>query len=220
MKVLITGASGMVGKGVLLECLQSDRISSVTVVGRNSCGIKHEKLNEILHRDFTDFTTIADKLNGFDACFFCMGVSSAGLSEEKYRILTYDITLGFARILLKNNSNTCFCYVSGAGTDSTENGRMMWARVKGKTENDLMSLPFKSSYMFRPGLIQPMKGIKSKTKLYNYFYTLTKFLFPIFNHFPKYVTTTEKMGRAMINAAVSGYSKKILESSDINELAE
>ena len=174
MKVLILGSTGMVGKGVLLECLEDSDIKNILVLNRQSCNISHNKLKEIIHENFFDFSTIKEQLKGFNACFFCLGVSAAGLDEKKYSKITYDLTLGFAQIMLELNPNSIFCYVSGAGTDSSEKGRIMWARIKGKTENALLALPFKESYMFRPGYIQPLKGVKSKTGAYNVFYSIFK----------------------------------------------
>ena len=219
IKAIITGSSGMVGKGVLLECLESSLVESVLVVNRKSIGIKHDKLKEIIHSDFFDLAAIASELTGYNACFFCLGVSSVGLSEQDYHRLTYDLTLNFAKAVLSINQSMTFCYVSGAGTDSTEKGNSMWARVKGKTENALMQLPFKAAFMLRPGYIQPMKGVKSKTSLYQIIYNVFGFLYPLLKHFfPKHVTTTELLGLAMINAANRGYEKQILETKDINQL--
>ncbi len=169
----------MVGKGVLLECLDHPEVESVLVINRSSLGIEHEKLKEIVHNDFNDFSSIQDQLAGYNACFFCLGVSAVGMSEEKYRKITYDLTLQFAELLSSLNPDMIFNYVSGAGTDSSESGRQMWARVKGKTENDLLNLPFKKVYLFRPGVIIPRKNIKSKTTLYNIAYFVLKPILPI-----------------------------------------
>lgn len=219
MKVLLFGATGMVGQGVLRECLLDPDVRSVVTIGRGATGRKHEKLREIVHKDLLDFSVIESGLAGFDACFFCLGVSSAGMSEEEYRRVTYDITMAAARTLVKLNPGMTFIYVSGAGTDSSERGRTMWARVKGKTENDLLRLPFKAAYMFRPAGIQPLHGIRSKTKLYQAVYTVTGPLLPLLKRLlPKYVTTTEQLGRAMITAAKQGAPKPVLESDDINRL--
>ena len=220
MKVVIFGATGMVGSGVLKECLNDSRVLSVLAVGRKACGFRHQKLREIIHLDFFDYTGINDDLNGHDACFFCLGVSAAGRREKDYHRLTYDLTVLAAETLLSLNPNLTFCYVSGAGTDSTESGRFMWARVKGKTENQLLRLPFKAAFMFRPGYIQPVKGVRSKTRLYQFIYTLLGPSYPLMRRvFPRHVTTTEKVGRSMIRVAEAGYSKPIIESHDINELA-
>ena len=220
MNVIIFGATGMVGQGVLLECLDHLEVSGILAVGRSSCGIDHPKLQELLHQDFFDYSPIESDLTGYDACFFCLGVSAAGMSEEQYNRLTYELTLSAAGTLVRLNPSMTFCYVSGAGTDSSESGRMMWARVKGKTENHLLQLPFKAAYMFRPGYIQPMKGIRSKTKLYQTFYTFGRPLYPALKTlFPSFVTTTEKVGVAMIKVALHGYPQPLLENRDINALA-
>jgi uncharacterized protein YbjT (DUF2867 family) len=218
VNVLLFGATGMVGQGVLRECLLDPDIQSVLVIGRSATGQRHEKLREIVHDDFFDLSAIEPELTGIDACFFCLGVSSAGMTEESYRRVTYDLTIAAARTLARLNPGMTFLYVSGAGTDSTERGRVMWARVKGETENALLRLPFKAAYMFRPGFIQPLHGIKSKTKLYQAFYMASRPIFPLLRAFPKYVTTTEQLGRAMIKVARRGASTPILESVDINRL--
>ena len=210
----------MVGQGVLLECIGHKSISSILVVGRSSCGVNHAKVDEIIHSDFADYVAIEDRLVGLDACFFCLGVSAAGMSEEDYRHVTYDFAVGAAEILARLNSEIVFCYVSGAGTDSSEKGRTMWARVKGMTENHLLKMPFDSAYMFRPGYIQPKKGVRSKTRLYQAMYTVLSPLYPIWKTlFPSFVTTTEKVGLAMIQVAENGFSKPVLETRDINALA-
>jgi len=216
LKVIITGTTGMVGKGVLLECIDSPDVEQILVINRNPVGITHPKLKEIIHKDFFDWSGIREQLNGYNACFFCMGVSSVGMNEADYRRMTYDLTLGFAKEVLAKNNDMTFCYVSGAGTDSTEQGRMMWARVKGKTENDLLALGFKDSYMFRPGFIQPMRGIKSKTALYQSIYNIISPLYGLLRRLPKYVTTTVIIGKSMIRVAMDGCDKKVLESIDIN----
>jgi uncharacterized protein YbjT (DUF2867 family) len=219
MNVLLFGASGMVGQGVLRECLIDTEVTTVLSIVRSSTGQVHAKLREIVHKDFLDFSSIEKELSGFDACFFCLGVSSAGMSEENYRRITYDITLAAAQILVKLNPQMTFIFVSGAGTDSSERGRAMWARVKGQTENALLRLPFKAAYMFRPAVIVPLHGIKSRTMLYRVPYTVLGPLLPLLKRlFPKYVTTTEKLGRAMLIAAKRGAPTPILENSDINEL--
>ena len=219
MNVLLFGATGMVGQGVLRECLLDPGVQSVLSIGRSATGQRHPRLRELIHRDFLDFSPIENDLAGFDACFFCLGVSSAGMKEEDYRRITYDFTMAAARTLARINPNMTFIYVSGMGTDSSERGRPMWARVKGKTENDLLGLPFKAAYMFRPGLIVPLDGIESKTRLYRAFYAVMAPLLPLLNAaFPKYVTTTEQVGRAMITVARQGASKPVLENKDINEV--
>jgi len=168
--VIITGATGMIGKGVLLECLDSDLISEVLVIGRNSIGMQHPKLKELVHRDFSNFSDVRSQLAGYDACFFCLGISAAGLNEEQYKRITYNFTLALAKTLFELNPQMTFNYVSGQGTDSSEKSRMMWARVKGKTENDLLTMGFKHAFMFRPGMIIPLRGIKSRTKSYQFMY--------------------------------------------------
>jgi uncharacterized protein YbjT (DUF2867 family) len=221
MKVLIFGASGMVGQGVLRECLDCDDVSSVVVIGRGPCGLEHSKLEEIMHRDFLDYGPIEDRLGGLCACFFCLGVSAAGMSEEDYRHITYDFTVSAAEVLSRLNPDMVFCYVSGAGTDGTGKSRSMWARVKGETENRLLELPFKAAYMFRPGYIQPMKGVRSKTRIYQVLYTVLAPLYPVWRSvFPKFVTSTEKVGVAMIRVAREGYARPILETPDINRMAD
>ncbi len=220
MQVMLFGATGMVGAGVLQECLIDPRVTSILVVGRQTCGVTHPKLQEILHADFFNYSDIQPQFAGSRACFFCLGVSSVGMPEESYRRLTYDLTLAAARSMLAVNDQLTFCYVSGAGTDTTERGRMMWGRVKGATENALLRLGFKAAYMFRPGFIQPLKGIRSKTRWYQAIYTALGPLYPILSRVaPTYVTTTEAIGRAMIRAVVHGYQKPILETEDINRLA-
>jgi hypothetical protein len=210
----------MVGGGVLLECLDHPDVTSILAIGRTSCGVTHDKLQEVLHTEFFDYTQIEERLTGYDACFFCLGVSAARMSEERYTQLTHDLTLAAAETLVRLNPRMTFCYISGTGADSTESGRTMWARVRGKTENDLMKLGFKASYIFRPGYIQPMKGIKSKTRLYRTLYAVFAPLYPIFKMIaPNYVTTTEKVGLAMIRVTQSGYGKQILENRDINAVA-
>jgi len=219
MNVLLFGASGMVGQGVLRECLLDSEVATVLSIVRSSTGQQHQKLQEIIHKDFLDFSPIEKDLAGFDACFFCLGVSSAGMPEENYRRVTFDITLAAAQTLVKVNPHMTFIYVSGAGTDSSERGRTMWARVKGQTENALLRLPFKAAYMFRPAVIVPLHGIKSRTRIYRVFYTvLGPFLSLLRALLPKYVTTTEKLGRAMLIAAKRGAPKPVLENSDINKL--
>lgn len=220
MKVLILGSTGMVGKGVLLECLEDSNIKNILVLNRQSCNISHNKLKEIIHENFFDFSTIKEQLKGFNACFFCLGVSAAGLDEKKYSKITYDLTLGFAQIMLELNPNSIFCYVSGAGTDSSEKGRIMWARIKGKTENALLALPFKESYMFRPGYIQPLKGVKSKTGAYNVFYSIFKPFYLILKLFNGLVTDSVSLGKAMIYVAINGYDKRIIKSKDIYVLSQ
>jgi uncharacterized protein YbjT (DUF2867 family) len=219
-KVIITGATGMVGKGVLLECIDHDAIGEVLVIGRNSVEMEHPKLKELIHKDFTDFSGVSDQLKGYDGCFFCLGISAAGLNEEEYTRITYDYTLELAKTLYGNNPGMTFNYVSGQGTDSSEKGRMMWARVKGKTENDLLKLGFKQAYMFRPGAIIPLRGIKSRTKsyqfMYDYFMWLVKGIKAIA---PNSVVNTTQIGLAMIQTMLKGYDKQILSPKDILKLS-
>jgi uncharacterized protein YbjT (DUF2867 family) len=217
MKVILFGATGMVGQGVLRECLLDADVERVLAIGRSPTGQTHAKLREIVHDNFLDFSTVESQMSGFGACFFCLGVSSVGMSDERYRHLTYDITMAAARTLAKLNPGMVFIYVTGRGTDSTEQGRLMWARVKGKTENDLLKLPFKAAYMFRPAGIQPLHGIRSKTAWYQAIYVAAAPLLSLLNRVaPKYMTTTEQVGRAMIRVARDGYPKPVLESEDIN----
>ena len=217
MNVILFGATGMVGQGVLRECFLDRDIQQVLTVGRSATGQQHPKLRELTVPDLMDLTAVEPQLTGYDACFFCTGVSSAGMTEEKYTHLTYDLTLSVAQALARLNPTMTFLYISGAGTDSTEKDRIMWARVKGRTENALLSLPFKSAYMFRPGFIQPLHGIRSKTRLYQFLYDILAPIQPLLKgRLPKYITTTEQLGRAMIAVAKNGYPKPILESLDIN----
>jgi uncharacterized protein YbjT (DUF2867 family) len=219
MKVILFGATGMVGQGVLRECLLDTDVESVLAVGRSATGQTNPKLREIVHADFLDFSAIESQLTGFDACFFCLGVSSLGMNEERYRHLTYDITMAAATVLAKLNPGMVFVYVTGRGTDSTEQGPLMWARVKGKTENDLLKLPFKAAYMFRPAGIQPLHGVKSKTGWVQAIYVGTAPLLSLLTRVaPAYMTTSEQVGRAMIRVARDGYPKPILESEDINRI--
>ena len=220
LKVVITGATGMVGKGVLLECLENQDINSVLLINRRSIEMQHDKLKEIIHSDFYDLSSIEEQLKGYDACFFCLGISAYRMSEEDYTKITYDLTLHFANTLLKLNPEMTFCYVSGQGTDGAEKSRMMWANVKGKTENAILALPFMKAFMFRPGFIQPMRGIKSSTKMYNTMYSIIKPLMPLLKFlFPKSITNTDRVGKAMINSVTKGYPKTHLDNHDINQLS-
>lgn len=221
MKVIITGATGMVGKGVLLECLDHAEITEVLSISRRPTGIDHPKLKELIHQDFSEFTSVRDKLKGYDACYACMGVSSAGMKEEQYTWLTYDFTLALAKELLGINPETTFTYVSGAGTDPSEKGRSMWARVKGKTENDLLNLGFKQAFMFRPGAIIPLRGIQPSSKLYRVLINHLKWLLKLIKWItPHAVVDTTQMGLAMINVTRKGYEKNVLKPRDIQILAE
>ncbi|MEU7836304.1 MULTISPECIES: NAD-dependent epimerase/dehydratase family protein [unclassified Nonomuraea] len=216
MKVIIFGATGMVGQGVLRECLADDRVTAVLTVGRTPTGRTHDKLRELAHPDLLDLTPIEAELSGYDACFFCLGVSSAGMSEKDYRRVTYDFTLAAGETLARLNPGSTFVYVSGVGTD--EHGRAMWARVKGQTENALLALPFEA-YMFRPGYIQPMHGVTSRTTWYRLAYVVTAPFYPILRLlFPAAVTTTERIGQAMITVADRGAPKRILGPLEINAL--
>jgi uncharacterized protein YbjT (DUF2867 family) len=221
LNVVIFGATGMVGKGVLLECLDDARVGRVLLVSRHPIDVSHSKLREIIHQDFFDFSSIQSQFVDLDACFFCLGVSSVGMSESDYTHLTYDLTLAAATTIASvTGRRLTFCYVSGEGTDSTERGRSSWARIKGRTENALLRLPFKAAFMFRPGYIQPLKGIRSKTRWYQAMYDVLGSLYPLLRRaLPRYVTTTANMGRAMIQMAAAGYSKQILFSPDINRLS-
>ncbi|AYA35798.1 NAD-dependent epimerase/dehydratase family protein [Hymenobacter oligotrophus] len=217
MNVIVTGATGMVGEGVLHECLLDAAIEQVLVVTRRPSGVQHPKLREVLLTNFADPSPLEDELAGYDACFFCLGVSSIGLSEEEYIRLTYDLTLNFARLLARLNPQMTFCYVSGAGTDGTERGRQMWARVKGRTENAVRQLPFRRAYAFRPGYMHPTPGLRHTLSGYRYF----AWAYPALRRlFPAYVSTLQEMARAMINAAKFGYSKPVLEVKDVVALAQ
>jgi uncharacterized protein YbjT (DUF2867 family) len=219
VKVILLGATGMVGQGVLRECLLDPEVESVLTIGRSATGQQREKLHEIVHNDLSDLSAIEDKLSGYDACFFCIGVSVAGMNEQAYRRVAYDLTISAAGTLARLNPGMTFIYVSGAGTDSTERGRTMWARVKGQTENALLKMPFKAAYMFRPAYIQPFHGIRTKTRLYAVFYAVLGPLYPLWKLlFPKYITTTECVGRAMLNVAKRGAPESVLENPDINNL--
>jgi uncharacterized protein YbjT (DUF2867 family) len=220
VRVVIFGATGMVGAGALLECLDDPRVESVLVVGRRGTGVRHPKVTEVLHADFFDYDQLRRHFATCDACFFCLGVSSAGMDEAAYHRLTYDLTLAAARAMAQANPRMIFCYVSGEGTDSTERGPRMWARVKGKTENALLGLPFGAAYMLRPAYIQPLRGVRSRTPLYQAFYSVLGFLYPVTRRLaPRYVTTTVSLGRALIRLADEGYPNRIVLTSDINRLA-
>jgi uncharacterized protein YbjT (DUF2867 family) len=220
MNVLLLGATGMVGLGVLRECLAAEDVQRVVTLGRTATGQRHAKLTEIVRPDLFNYSDLEAELQGFDACFFCLGVSSAGMSEAAYNRLTYDATLAAATVLARLNPRMAFVYVSGAGTDSSEQGRSMWARVKGKTENALQRLPFKGVYLFRPGVIQPLDQVHSKTTSYRVFYSLSRPLLPLLRWLlPNTVLTTRVMGRAMLEVARHGANKAVLEAKDINQVA-
>ena len=230
MKVLLFGATGMVGQGVLRECLLDPGVESVVSIGRSetgrsaigvrsATGVSNPKLREIVHADLADYSTIESQLAGFDACFFCLGISSAGLTEDQYSRITFDITLSAAETLARLNTGMTFVYVSGAGTDSTERGRTMWARVKGRTENALLRLPFKAAFMFRPGIIVPRFGARSKTTSYRVLYTFSRPALPLLRWaFPNQVLTTDEIGRAMLIVGRHGAPKPVLETRDIRLL--
>lgn len=218
MKVIITGTTGMVGKGALLEAIKDPKVESILIINRSSAGITDPKVKEVLHTDFFDLTAVRPELSGYDATLFCLGVSSVGMAADDYRRMTYDLTIGFAREVLALNPGMTFCYVSGAGTDSTEKGRLMWARVKGKTENDLAKLGFKSVYMFRPGFIKPFDGIKAKSGAVNTMYSILSPFYFLLKKMPGVVTDTRTLGRAMLIAARQGAEKTILENKDINQI--
>jgi uncharacterized protein YbjT (DUF2867 family) len=221
MNVLILGATGMVGQGVLRECLLDDGVKRVVTLGRSEVPQRHPKLRQIVHADLLDLTPIEDQLTDLDACFYCLGVSAAGISEQEYARVNHDFTLSVAQTLVRVDPDMTFVYVSGKGTDSSEHGRVMWARVKGRTENDLLALPFVSAYMLRPAVIVPMHGIKSKTPLYRIFYSVMAPFYPLLTKLsPKYVTTTERLGRAMLRLARTGYSSRVLESAEIDMLGQ
>ena len=219
MKVVLFGATGMVGSGVLKACLDDPRVQTVVAPVRGPSAVAHPKLKGITHSDFFDLEPLARELAGCDACFFCLGVSAAGMSEARYHRLTYDLTIRAAETVLQGAPGAVFCYVSGAGTYTSEQGRFMWARVKGKTENRLLAMPFRAAYMFRPGYIQPMRGVRSKTGWYQAFYSVVGPLYPLLRRLlPGLVTTSETLGRAMIQVAAAGYPRRILEVRDINLL--
>lgn len=217
LKVIITGTTGMVGEGVLIECLAHPDVEKILVINRRPCGVTHPKLTEIIHSDFLNLTPIEDQFAGYNACFFCLGVSSVGMKEDVYYLRTYTLTMHMAEILARQNHDLTFCYISGAGTDSTEKGRINWARVKGKTENDLMRLPFKKVFAFRPAMIQPTRGQKNVLRMYK----VLGFLIPVFKLLmPNYISSLKDLGLAMINSALKGYEKPVLEVKDIVVLAK
>src|SRR5512145_2588099 len=217
MKIILFGATGMVGEGVLLEVLRDASVEAVLVVGRRPCEISHPKLTEIIHRDFYDYAAIAERFRGYDACLFCLGVTSVGKNEEEYRRLTYDLTMAAACSMEKESPGMTFCYISGTGTDSTEKGKVMWARVKGKTENDIMRLGFKDAYAFRPGFIKPSPGQKRA-------FLAAKIIAPLYPLLhaivPKWVCTMQDLGRAMILVSAKGYERKVVECLDIEKIAK
>jgi uncharacterized protein YbjT (DUF2867 family) len=216
INAIITGATGMVGEGVLHECLENPNVEKVMIINRKPSGHKHAKLTEIIHKDFYDLSPISNQVSGYNACYFCLGVSSIGMNEQEYSKVTHDLTLHVARALLNKNPDMTFCYVSGAGTDSSEKGKSMWARVKGKTENDILNLGFKNAYAFRPGFMKPTPGLKNTLSFYKY----VNWLFPLLSKaFPGHVCTLAEVGQAMINVALQPSGKKILEVKDIVAIA-
>jgi uncharacterized protein YbjT (DUF2867 family) len=219
MRVLIFGATGMIGQGVLRECLLTPDVELVQTVGRASTGVQNAKLREVIQADLFDISTYEGELRGFDACFFCLGVASTGMTEQAYTRLTFELTTTIAQTLSRLNPAMTFVYVSGSGTDSSEKGRMMWVRVKGRTENALLRMPFRAAYMFRPGFIVPLHGIQSRTRMYRVFYSALKPILPVLHRvFPKSVLTTEELGRAMLIAARQAAAKRVLETSDLRDL--
>jgi uncharacterized protein YbjT (DUF2867 family) len=221
MNLLLFGATGMVGRGVLRECLLDPGVDIVQTVGRSATNARHQKLRHLVHHDLWNYATIEASLSGFDACFFCLGVSSGEVTPDDYQRITYDLTMAAASVLSRLNPRMTFVYVSGAGTDTTERGRIAWARVKGSTENALRRLPFAAAYMFRPGIIQPMHGIKSKTRSYRLFYAVAGPVLPLFRAiFPNQIVTTEQLGRAMLAVVRYGWPRPVLESRDIRAAAE
>jgi uncharacterized protein YbjT (DUF2867 family) len=221
MNVLIFGATGMVGQGVLRECLLDPNVKLAATIGRSATGQQNPKLREIVLQDLSNYAPIEDQLSGFDACFFCLGISASGMTEEAYARITYGITIAAAETLSRLNPKMVFIYVSGTGTDNSEKGRIMWARVKGKTENALLRMPFAAAYMFRPGFIEPAHGEISRTKLYRVLFTFAKPLRPLLRRaFPNQILTTEEIGRAMLNLVTHHYPKHILEIKDIRAAAD
>lgn len=215
--VILFGATGMVGEGVLLEILNHQEVESILIIVRRPSGIIHPRVKEIIHHDFFEYTAIEDQLKGYDACFFCLGTTSVGKKEVEYTLATYDLTMSAAQTLCRMNPDMIFCYVSGAGTDNSEKGKSMWARVKGKTENDLMKLPFKAVFNFRPGFIKPIKGQERAFKISK----VLGLIYPVLKlFFSKYVCTMEDIGRAMIYVSIKGYAKNILENHDISKLGK
>jgi uncharacterized protein YbjT (DUF2867 family) len=217
IKAVITGATGMVGEGVLHECLKHPDVESVLLINRRTANVQHPKLKEIIHDNFYDLSSVEDQLSGYNACYFCLGTTSVGKSREEYSRITFDLTKTFADTLVKHNPEMTFCYISGSGTDSTEKGKIMWARVKGKTENYILNAGFKDAYMFRPALIIPTKGLNNTLTMYKIFAPLIPL---VKTFFPNYVCSLKQIGLAMINSVLEGYDKKILEVGDIKKLAE
>jgi len=219
MKIVLFGATGMVGQGVLHECLRDPEVELVLTVGRTATGVTHERVRELVHKDALDYGPVATELAGFDACFFCLGISSVGMDEAAYTKITYDYTMAAAKVLLEKNPSMTFVYVSGAGTDASEKGRTMWARVKGRTENAILGMGFERAFAFRPGYIQPLRGIQSKTFLYRAIYAVMRPFYPFWRWAtPGFVTTSDEIGRAMLAVAKRGYEKNVVETRDIHAL--
>jgi len=216
IKAIVTGATGMVGEGVMHECLNHPDVDSVLVINRKTINIIHPKLKEIVHNNFFDFSGIENQLKGYNACFFCLGTTSVGKKEEQYKRITFDITKSVADVLVKHNPEMTFCYISGSGTDSSEKGKIMWARIKGQTENYILNLGFRQAFAFRPAIIEPTKGLKNTLRPYKYF----SFLLPVIKTiFPRHICSLKEIGLAMINTVNKGYEKKVLEVKDIKILA-
>jgi hypothetical protein len=216
MKVIITGATGMVGEGVLHECLADPNIEGILSLSRKPVGMKHPKLTEIVHADLFDLSAFEEQLKGYDACFFCLGVSSVGMNEAEYTRVTFDLTTYVAKLLSKWNTDMVFCYVTGEGTDQSENGKNMWARVKGKTENQLLQLPFRKAYMFRPGYIHPTKGLTNTHR----YYAALSWMYPVLRRtLPRHVITLKELGQAMIYLVNESYDASILGSQEIAKVA-
>ncbi|MGR3856877.1 NAD-dependent epimerase/dehydratase family protein [Chryseobacterium indologenes] len=216
IKVIITGSTGMVGEGVLQECITNQKVEKILLINRKSSGYTHPKIEEIIQADLSDISVVSEKIKGYDACYFCLGVSSVGMKEEDYKKVTYDLTLRFAKTLALVNPGMTFCYVSGGGTDSSEKGKQMWARIKGKTENDLMKLSL-DAYNFRPAFMKPTAGAKNVKGFYKFINAIYPFL-RLFS--TTYFLTLEEVGKAMINASLGGFSKRILEVKDISQLSQ
>ncbi|MFF2482296.1 NAD-dependent epimerase/dehydratase family protein [Paenibacillus sp. NPDC058071] len=217
IRAIVTGVTGMVGEGVLHECLQHPDVESVLVLGRRPCGVVHPKLKEIVRNDLFELDEVEEELRGYNACYFCLGVSSVGMKEADYSRISYDLTLSVAERLVRLNPDMTFCYVTGSGTDSTEKGKVMWARVKGRAENHLLRLGFRDAYMFRPGFIQPTEGMKNVHRYYSYIRWLYR---PMKRLMPNSATTNREIGLAMINAVIYGSDKKVLDNIDISKLAQ
>jgi nucleoside-diphosphate-sugar epimerase len=218
IRVVIFGSTGMIGQAVSRECIKSPDVERILLVNRRSSNVEHEKVKELIHSDFFDVSSLAAEFSHYDTCFYCLGVSALGLSEDRYSMITYEMTVSIAEVLIKAQPNFTFCYISGSGTDTSEKGKSMWARVKGKTENRLLSMPFNNAYMFRPGYIQPMKGIRSRTKWYNLMYAVLKPFYFILKRFKRLATDSSTLGKAMIRVALNGFHKHIIETADINFL--